>query len=32
MLENVNDYVKYNVQPPQELRAEYDRIKKNGGG
>lgn len=32
VLETVNDYVKYNVQPPQELREEYDRIKKNGGG
>ena len=26
VLENVSDYVRYGIVPPQELRAEYDRI------
>lgn len=29
VLENVEDYVKYEIAPPQELRNEYDEIVKN---
>lgn len=32
VLETVADYVKYNIQPPQELRAEYDQYVKSGRG
>ncbi|KAF2335769.1 TonB-dependent receptor [Flavobacterium daemonense] len=28
VLENVSDYILYDIVPPAELRAEYDRIKK----
>ncbi len=28
VLENVNDYIAYEIMPPAELRAEYDRILK----
>lgn len=28
VLETVNDYIQYNVEPPAELKAEYDRIMK----
>ncbi len=26
VLENVSDYVRYEIEPPEELRAEYDRL------
>ncbi len=26
VLENVSDYVKYEIEPPEELRSEYDRL------
>lgn len=29
VLENVQDYVRYKISPPQELRAEYNNITKN---
>lgn len=29
VLENVEDYVKYDIPPPQELRSQYDEIVKN---
>ncbi|MCD0489769.1 DUF2135 domain-containing protein [Pedobacter sp. MC2016-14] len=28
VLENVSDYIRYNISPPQELRDEYDSIRK----
>lgn len=31
VLENVSDYITYNIEPPAELRAEYDRIMKERG-
>jgi Ca-activated chloride channel homolog len=32
VLESVNDYITYEVEPPAELRAEFDRIMKERGG
>lgn len=32
VLETINDYVQYEVEPPAELRAEYDRIMKQRRG
>lgn len=29
VLENVSDYLLYDITPPEELRAEYERLKKN---
>jgi tetratricopeptide (TPR) repeat protein len=29
VLENIMDYVNYDIEPPEELRAEYDRIMKS---
>jgi len=29
VLEDVRDYIKYNITPPEELLAEYNRIKNN---
>lgn len=31
VLENVNDYISYEIEPPAELRAEYDAIMKQRG-
>ena len=31
VLENVNDYITYEIEPPAELREEYDRIMKQRG-
>jgi hypothetical protein len=31
VLENINDYLTYDIMPPLELRAEWDRIKKQQG-
>ncbi len=31
VLENVNDYINYEIEPPAELRAEYDAIMKQRG-
>jgi tetratricopeptide (TPR) repeat protein len=31
VLENINDYITYQVEPPAELREEYDRIMKARG-
>ena len=30
VLEDVQDYIRYNIIPPEELLAEYNRIKKDG--
>lgn len=30
VLENVEDYIRYNIAPPAELQQEYDRMKKAG--
>ncbi|MFD0766194.1 VIT domain-containing protein [Mucilaginibacter lutimaris] len=32
VLETVNDYIQYGVEPPAELRAQYDAIMKQRGG
>ncbi len=32
VLETLNDYLQYQVEPPAELREEYDRITKQRGG
>ena len=32
VLESVNDYITYEVEPPAELRSEFDRIMKERGG
>ena len=32
VLETLNDYLQYQVEPPAELREEYDRIMKQRGG
>jgi len=31
VLESVNDYIQYNIEPPAELRAEFDAIMKQRG-
>ncbi len=31
VLETINDYIQYEIEPPAELRAEYDRIMKQRG-
>jgi TonB-dependent SusC/RagA subfamily outer membrane receptor len=32
VLETVNDYINYGIEPPDELRAQYDAIMKQRGG
>jgi tetratricopeptide (TPR) repeat protein len=32
VLETVNDYIQYGIEPPAELRAQYDAIMKQRGG
>ncbi len=32
VLETVNDYIQYDIEPPAELRAQYDVIMKQRGG
>jgi len=32
VLETINDYIQYQIEPPAELRQEYDRIMKQRGG
>ncbi len=32
VLETVNDYIQYDIEPPAELRAQYDAIMKQRGG
>ena len=32
VLETINDYIQYKIEPPAELRAEYDRIMKQRRG